>query len=131
MIRSRVISGYSRDTRYINISVYVLLNLICNEWRIKTRPKMVRIHRNGSRTGFLGVLVPSESVKNRAVVGPADHVRTVLTACREYEVVETGKPSTALLRKYKNPHPTPGASRVVAENWDAYVYFWWSHVELG
>ena len=32
---------------------------------------------------------------------------TVLTACREYEVVETGKPSTALLRKYRNPHPTP------------------------
>ena len=55
----------------------------------------------------------------------------ILTAYREYEVVETGKPSTALLRKYRNPHPTPGASRVVAEKWDAYVYFWWSHVELG
>ena len=30
---------------------------------------------------------------------------------------------TALLRKYRKPHPTPGASRVVAESWDAYVTF--------
>ena len=35
---------------------------------------MMRICRYGSRTGFLGVLVPSESVKDRTVVGPADHV---------------------------------------------------------
>ena len=35
---------------------------------------MVMIYRYGSRTGFLGVLVPSKSVKNRTVVGPADHV---------------------------------------------------------
>jgi len=35
---------------------------------------MMRICRYDSRTGFLGVLVPSESVKDRTVVGPADHV---------------------------------------------------------
>ena len=26
------------------------------------------------RTGFLGVLAPSESIEDRTVVGPADHV---------------------------------------------------------
>jgi len=30
--------------------------------------------RFGSRIGFLGVLAPSESVKDRTVVGPVDHV---------------------------------------------------------
>ena len=35
---------------------------------------MMRICRYGSKTGFLGVLVLSESVKDRTVVGPADHV---------------------------------------------------------
>ena len=30
--------------------------------------------RYGSRTGFLGVLAPSESVEDRTVVGSADHV---------------------------------------------------------
>ena len=74
MIRSRVISGYSRDTRYINISVYELLNLICNEWRIETGREVMMIYRYGSRTGLLGVLVPSMSVKDCTVVGPADHV---------------------------------------------------------
>ena len=39
--------------------------------------------RFGSRTGFLGVLAPSVSVKDRTVVGPADHVRIVLTACQK------------------------------------------------
>ena len=70
------------------------------------------------------------SVKDRTVDGPADHVRIVLTACWEYEVVETGKPSTALLRKYRTSSPPLRASRVVAEKRDAQVYFWWSHVEL-
>ena len=32
------------------------------------------VHRYGSRTEFLGVLDPSVSVKDRSVVGPADHV---------------------------------------------------------
>ena len=32
------------------------------------------MYRYGSRIGFLGVLVPSVSVKDRAVVDPADHV---------------------------------------------------------
>ena len=34
----------------------------------------MRMYRYGSRTGFLGVLVPFESVKDRTVVGPAGHV---------------------------------------------------------
>ena len=107
MIRSRVISGYSRDIWYIHIPVHELLNLIWNEWRIETGRKKMRIYRYGSRTGFLGVLILSVSVKDRTVVGPTDHVWIVLTACREYEVIETGKPSTALLQKYRNSHPTP------------------------
>ena len=73
MFRSRVISGYSRDIRYIYIPVHELLNLIWNEWRIETGRKKM-IYRYGSRTGFLGVLVPSMSVKDCTVVGPADHV---------------------------------------------------------
>ena len=71
MFRSRVISGYSRDTRYITILVYELLNLI---WKFKTGREMRMIYRYGSRTGFLGVLVPSVSVKDHTIVGPADHV---------------------------------------------------------
>ena len=74
MFRSRVISGYSRDIRYIYIPVHELLNLIWNEWRIETGRGMMMIYRYGSRTGFLGVLVPSVSIKDRIVVGPADHV---------------------------------------------------------
>ena len=67
MFRSRVISGYSRDIRYIYIPVYDLLNLIWNKWRIETGREMMRIHRNGSRTGLLGVLVPSASIKDRSL----------------------------------------------------------------
>ena len=74
MIRSRVISGYSRDTRYMNISGYELLNWICKEWRIETGWEMMRTYRYGSRTGFLGVLVPSASIEDRTIVGPVDHV---------------------------------------------------------
>ena len=66
----------------------------------------MRIHRYGSRTGFLGVLVPSVSVKDRSLSAVLIGDGTVLTACREKEVVETGKPSTALLRKYRtSTHP--------------------------
>ena len=64
------------------------------------------------RPGGRGV-VPPVSVKDRAVVGPAD------------------KSSTSSLRKYRTASPPLRASRVVAEKWDAYVYIWWSHVELG
>ena len=49
------------------------MNLIRNEWRIETGREMMRICRYGSRTGFLGVLVPSVSIKDRTVVGPVDH----------------------------------------------------------
>ena len=73
MFRSRVIFGYSRDIRYIYIPVHELLNLIWNEWRIETGRKKM-IYRYDSRTGFLGVLVPSVSVKDHTIVGPADHV---------------------------------------------------------
>ena len=35
---------------------------------------MMMIYRHGSRTGLPGVLVPSVSVKDRTVVGPAGQV---------------------------------------------------------
>ena len=41
---------------------------------IGDRTGMVMIYRYGSRTGFLGVLAPFVSIKDRTVVGPADHV---------------------------------------------------------
>ena len=49
------------------------MKLLCNEWRIETGQGMM-MYRYGSRTGFLGVLVPSVSVKDQDVVGPADHI---------------------------------------------------------
>ena len=51
-----------------------MLNLIWNKWRIETGREMMRIYRYGSKIGFLSVLVPSVLVKDRTVVGPADHV---------------------------------------------------------
>ena len=74
MFRSRVIFGYSRDMRYNYIPVHEMLNLTWNKWRIETGREMMRIHRNGNMTGFLGVLVLYESVKDRTVVGPVDLV---------------------------------------------------------
>ena len=74
IFRSRVISGYSRDIKCNYIPVHELLNLIWNEWKLETRRGMMMICRCGNRTGFLCVLVPSVSVKDRTVVGPADHV---------------------------------------------------------
>ena len=53
MFRSRVISGYSRDIRYIYILVHELLNLI---WKV------------GDPGG--GKLAPSVSVKDRSLPGP-------------------------------------------------------------
>ena len=41
---------------------------------IEDRTGMVMIYMYDRRTGFLGVLVPSVSVKDRTVVGPADHI---------------------------------------------------------
>ena len=41
------------------------------------------IYRYGSRTGSLGVLVPSESVKDRTVVGLLIMFEFLLTAYRE------------------------------------------------
>ena len=68
--------------------------------------EMMTMYRYGSRTGFLGVLAPSVSIKDRPLLAVLIGDGTVLTAYREYEVVETGKPSTALLRKYRTPsHP--------------------------
>ena len=72
MFRSRVISGCSRDIRYIYIPVHELLNLRWNEWRIEAGREMMRIYRYGSRTVFLGVLVPSVSVKDRPLSDPVD-----------------------------------------------------------
>ena len=67
MFRSRVIFGYSRDMRYSYIPVHEMLSSIWNKWRIETGREMMRIHRNGSRTGFMGVLVPSVSIKDRSL----------------------------------------------------------------
>ena len=67
MFRSRVISGYSRDIGYIYISVHELLNLIWNEWKCETGRGMMMIYRYGSRTGFLGVLAPSMSMKDQSL----------------------------------------------------------------
>ena len=49
------------------------MKLVRNEWRIETGRGMM-MYRYGSRTGFLGVLVPSVSVKDRPLSGPSDHV---------------------------------------------------------
>ena len=51
---------------------YLSCELILNKWRNLDRAGMM--YRYGSRTGFLGVLVPSVSVKDRPLSGPADHV---------------------------------------------------------
>ena len=67
MFRSRVISGYLRDIGYIYISEHELLNLIWNEWKCVTGREMMMIYRYGSRTGFLGVLAPSVSIKDRSM----------------------------------------------------------------
>ena len=53
--------------RYNYIAVHEMSNLIWNKWRIETGRLMMRIHRNGSRTRFLGVLVPSVSTKDRSL----------------------------------------------------------------
>ena len=44
-----------------------MLSSIWNKWRIETGRGMMRIHRNGSRTVFLGVLVPSVSIKDQSL----------------------------------------------------------------
>ena len=36
--------------------------------------EMMTMYRYGSRTGLLGVLVPSVSIKDHTIVGPGDHV---------------------------------------------------------
>ena len=64
MFRSRVISGYSRDIRYIYIPVHELLNLI---WKLRPNGGMVRMSRDDSKTGFLGALAPSVSIKDRSL----------------------------------------------------------------
>ena len=48
-------------------AVHELLSLIWNKWRIETGREMMRIHRNGNRIGFLGVLVKSVSIKDRSL----------------------------------------------------------------
>ena len=53
--------------RYNYITVHEMSNFIWNKWRIETGREMMRIHRNGNRTGFLVVLVPSVSIKDRSL----------------------------------------------------------------
>ena len=48
-----------------------LLKLI---WKYETGRGMMMMYRYGSRTRFLGVLAPSESIEDRTIVGPAYHV---------------------------------------------------------
>ena len=43
-----------------------------DKWKGETGRGMMMMYRYGSRTGFLGVLVPSVSIKDRSVVGCAD-----------------------------------------------------------
>ena len=60
--RSRVIAGYSRDTL---LSLYFsIAGLDCNGYG-DMRPGGDDDIRFGSRTGFLGVLAPSVSIKDR------------------------------------------------------------------
>ena len=54
--------------------LYTIPELLKLTWKYETGRGMMMMYMYGSRTGFLGVLVPSMSVKDRAVVGPADHV---------------------------------------------------------
>ena len=44
-----------------------------NDENLRPGGEMVMICRYGNRTGFLGVLVPSVSIKDRTIVGPVDH----------------------------------------------------------
>ena len=66
--RSRVMPCYSRD-------IGCLYDLIMEYWNMEERKKNWRPDGN--------CLAPSVSVKDRTVVGPADHVWFVLTAYRE------------------------------------------------
>ena len=43
------------------------MNFLWNEWRFKTGWEMMRMHRYGNMIGFLGVLVPSVSIKDRSL----------------------------------------------------------------
>ena len=63
-----MISGHSRDIGYL---------IILSIWNIGIWRKEKKLETGGN------CLAPSVSVKDRTVVGPADHVRNVLTACRE------------------------------------------------
>ena len=72
IFRSRVIPGYSRDIGYFFISSYELLYSRWNEWNLEIGRGMMMSCRYGSRTGFLVVLAPPVSIKDRTVVGSAD-----------------------------------------------------------
>ena len=52
---------------YIYITVPELLNVI---WKCETGRGVMMMYRYDSRTGFLVVLAPSESVKDRSLSGP-------------------------------------------------------------
>ena len=50
--------------RYSYIPIHEMLSSIWNKWRIEIGREMMRIHRNGNMTRFLGVIVRSVSVKD-------------------------------------------------------------------
>ena len=88
IFRSRVISCHSRaigqkssnfrlHARFIVIFIFQYMRYEIQYGMIgNLRPDggMMMRYRYGNRTGFLGVLAPSESVEDRTVVGPGDHV---------------------------------------------------------
>jgi len=65
MFRRRVISSYSRDISYMYsyVTISELLKMI---WNCETG-RGVMMFRYGSRTGFLVVLAPPVSIKDRSL----------------------------------------------------------------
>ena len=72
--------------------------------------------RYGMRDRMGEGVAPSVLIKDRSVVGCADRGLNCNNRMPGVEVVETGKPSTASLRKYRTSSPPLRASRVVAKN---------------
>ena len=81
IFRSRVISGYSRDISYM--CLYYSPWVIESDMEMWDRKGGMMMYRYGSRTGFLGVLAPSVSIKDRSLWQCWSGDWIVLTACWE------------------------------------------------
>ena len=68
---------------------------------IETRRGMMMRCRYGSRTGFLGALASSVSIKDRSVVGCADRGLNCTNRMPGVGGSRNRKPSIASLRKYR------------------------------